>query len=693
MRGIVHFTRSNPFSMLLLPLMIGILVGVYTQWVISLHIFPLALFFLILFPKQKLKFRWIWGVYFLGLWILIGIWTVHLKREQKQPPKHLTTHYVKAVVKGVPQEKKTKLLIPLTICNISTNDSSKLIKATFDILAYTPKKETIKEWRYGDTIYTQITFTKIRHNTNPHAFDYARMLNLRQIYYNGYLSNGSIIKKKAQSLSLFRLAQQVQKQLSEQLGNYIEEPKTRSFLQALTLGDRKNIDPTVKIDFVNTGVVHILAVSGLHVGILFLMLNLLLQPFKTTKLRRFLITIIGLLIIWGFAFISGLSISVIRAAIMFSGLQMSLVSLRPYKTYNTLAYSAVFLLLYNPFNLLEVGFQLSYIAVIGIITLNPLLNRIQWKYKTVNKFQQMISVSLAAQLSLLPITLFYFHQLPTYFLLANIVILFFAPFLLGGSLLLLLLSFIPVIARFIGFIFCFLGETCLFIINKMATLPHPILFQYIPNLTEVFLWYGVLLSLYLYYRYRKVQYWYFLLLFIFGSFSINYYHTIQNEQQQTFIVHDIRKQSCYTILSHNNGIVLSSDTLSATIKRQILSPLFIKKEIRQTTYFQLFQNDDFTQNRTILIHNHFLWNNKHIVFADKMESPTISFKDKIKVDLLIFSNRYTQTDIMKYIAPKEIILDSSISSWQRKKLKDALLHYNLPLYDIASKGTFIKEFY
>ena len=224
---------------------------------------------------------------------------------------------------------------------------------------------------------------------------------------------------------------------------------------ALILGDKSLIDSEIRNAFTATGAMHALAVSGLHVGI---MLPIFLGFFKLfgkyIKRKQAVISVVGIL--WIYALMTGFSPSVIRAVFMFSVLALAQIMGRNYKQINTLFFTAFVLLIFQPLYLFDIGFQLSYIAMLGIFTFNKqVANWVKTKNKIIKFFWEGTAVGLSAQFMTVPLSLYYFHQFPNYFAVANIGIMLFSGAILGGGIALFAFSFVPIINAIIGF--------CLFI--------------------------------------------------------------------------------------------------------------------------------------------------------------------------------------------------------------------------------------
>ena len=222
-------------------------------------------------------------------------------------------------------------------------------------------------------------------------------------------------------------------------------------IQALLLGQRNSISTETYDNYKDAGAVHILAVSGLHIGILLLLLQFLFRPLEILPKGRTIKLVVIVLLLWCFAFLAGLSASVVRAVTMFSFVAYALYLNRPSNTFNILALSMFFiLLLFNPMLLFQVGFQMSYAAVFSIVWIYPMLQRF-WtpKNSVLQKIWQLLSVSIAAQLGVLPISLFYFHQFPGLFFISNLLIVPFLGLLLGMGILVMVLALLDILPDFL----------------------------------------------------------------------------------------------------------------------------------------------------------------------------------------------------------------------------------------------------
>lgn len=294
-----------------------------------------------------------------------------------------------------------------------------------NIIAYLYKDSLSKNLIPGDYLLLKTTPVLPSNKNDQSDFDYAVYLKQQGFCASGFVKRSDLqiirgtkdqtIKHKALLLRQQILTIYEQQDLSED---------QRAVLSAITLGYKNDLTVELKQKFSTTGASHILAVSGLHVGIIYMMSNFILFFLRGNKSgTRILKQSIIIILIWSYAFITGLSPSVVRASIMISLIAVAVMINRRSFTLNTLCISATGMLLYNPYYLFDVGFQLSYSAVLSIVTFQlKIKNLLTVKYYILKPVWSLTSVSIAAQIGTFPIVLYYFHQFPVYFLLTNLLV-------------------------------------------------------------------------------------------------------------------------------------------------------------------------------------------------------------------------------------------------------------------------------
>lgn len=304
---------------------------------------------------------------------------------------------------------------------------------------------------------------------NPYMFDYSKYLQRQGIFYRSFLKEGDyILKGKSDRLSWSLSARLY---LHEVYLEYIGAGPSLGIAEAMVAGLRTEMEDEVEEAYIATGTVHALAVSGMHVAMLFWMLNFVLSLFLSRRSLWYMLLLLGAL--WSYAVFTGLSASVCRSVLMFSLFLVGDFLRRSGSSLNTLFISALVLLMIKPQWLFDVGFQLSYLAVWGILEFNPILSKkFKPRWVITRYLWESTTVTLSATLYTLPLSVYYFHQFPNYFLVANpLVNLICTPLLPMG---LVLLLPIPAFAPYLGMCMRWLIELMNGVVSEIASWPGAI---------------------------------------------------------------------------------------------------------------------------------------------------------------------------------------------------------------------------
>lgn len=399
--------------------------------------------------NRKISFRVnsFFGMLIHLIFVGIGI-TVFTVYNQK--PVFYNRGVFYAEILEILQEKPNSYQSVLSVRAVKNGKS--VVETDEKVMAYFGKNENAQKLEPGETILFRKIPQLIKNRGNPFEFDYQGYLAGRKIYRQVYLPDESWEKTDRRAKFAFSvLAERTRLYFLRVYEKYDFGEDELHVLSALTLGYKRGLDPEIKRIFSSAGAMHVLAVSGLHVGIVFLVLSFLLRFLTLHKTGRVIYVFIVILALWCFAFITGLSPSVQRAATMFSFVVVGENIKRQSSIYNTLASSAFFLLLLNPNNLFEAGFQLSYAAVFGIVFLQPkLVQLFHFKEKVFQYGWELLTVSVAAQVATFPLTAFYFGQFPSYFWLTNLVVIPAVMFLIPLGLTLLIFHWVPVLSELLA---------------------------------------------------------------------------------------------------------------------------------------------------------------------------------------------------------------------------------------------------
>lgn len=358
----MHFWNSLPLFRLVIPFILGIVLSniVFEAWIYRLIPFFLLALVLTHFFIKSYRFRWLYGVLCTCLLFVLGLCIFHYSLEKNDELHYATVLNENNVLVleciEEPVEKKNSFKVLSKV--ISVNNKPAIGK----VLVYVEKN--VDTLRYGSRILTSAVPNEISPPSNPNQFDYKHYQNIRGVTHQVYLSsidftvlNGQWGNPVIKKINAFR------SKLLSRLSNSQLDKNQFSVCSALLLGDKSEMSQELKQIFSEAGVIHVLAVSGLHVGIIFLLINKLLVFMSRTQVLRIIKLLILLLCLWSYAFITSLSPSVMRAVTMFSFIAIANVMQRQTNIYNTLAASAFLLLILEPNMVFEVGFQLSYLAV------------------------------------------------------------------------------------------------------------------------------------------------------------------------------------------------------------------------------------------------------------------------------------------------------------------------------------------
>jgi competence protein ComEC len=357
------------------------------------------------------------------------------------------------------------------------------------ILLYSSDSLANSKMEPGSEIVFSAPLFEISNTKNPGDFDFKRYMNRKGIRYQASVNDEIGLSGSIHNTAL-TTALNVRTNLMKRYRNAGIDGDEYAVLGALTLGDKNYISNEVKSSFSSSGAMHVLSVSGLHVGIIFLVLNFLLKPLNNTIKLRILNILLLLGALWSYAFITGLPPSVLRSTSMFSFLTIGQNLGRKTNTYNTLAVSAFLILLLNPLTLFEIGFQLSYMAVISIVFFQPQFASLyNPKNQIVKYVWDLLTVSLAAQLGTTPISIYYFDQFPTYFLLSNLIVVPAAAIILYLGVLFFCVSFIPIIGGATAFLLKNITSVLNFSVKTIEALPGSVIENLSISLTALALLY------------------------------------------------------------------------------------------------------------------------------------------------------------------------------------------------------------
>jgi competence protein ComEC len=685
--------RWTPYALVRIALFFvaGILSGIYVPDFFSqFHLFVVCLtltvlYFIVFLIWRSKALASTSGVVGLVTIFLFGYAHVLFRTDARQSDSfvnnsQIVNAYV-AVVRSVPEEKVKSWKVEVDVISFLSDGWN---RTRGKVILYVSKDAGEPKWNYGDQIFINGTPQKLKPPANPGEFDFKRFLSFKNIYYQHFVREGEFaFLAPTQKKGFVYYSHQARKWAARQLDYYIEGTQQQAIAQALVLGVTDGIDNDLLSAYSASGALHVLSVSGLHVGIIYVLLLFLLKPLQKFSWSRWLVAAISLLCLWTFAFVTGLSPSVLRAVTMFSFVAVA----RPFgvrtNIYNTLAASAFVLLIYNPYLIMSVGFQLSYLAVLGIVYIQrPLYQLWEIENRIGDWVWQITCVSIAAQVATFALGLLYFHQFPVYFLISNLFVIPISTFVLVIGIVLLTVSGIPIIATIIGKItwgFIWLLNKVVFVVED---LPLSIINNIYFTTLQCWVLMGMLAGIIFLFEFRNIQWLFFSAGCTLWFTILQWLHFADKVDQHQFAVYQINQHSASEWLDDGQSYFTSDSSLRNDEER-------IRFHIRPNRLIhgvdRAHSTIPFQQN--VIGGTISVWREKSFFHLHQPRT----LPENLKTDFLIVSHQSLpifKTNAIEWNV-NQLIADGSNSARYIEQLRTFASANNIPFYSTAESGAFI----
>jgi len=513
-----------------------------------------------------------------------------------------------------------------------------------------------------------------RNPNNPNQFDYGNYLENQQIYAQLYADASDIKISTISSKSVSYYASKLRNKIIHNLEKNHFNKTELSVVVALLLGQQQDISQEVVRDYQYAGAVHVLSVSGLHVGFILLFITFLLKPFPNTKRASLIKLLIVILSLWAFGILAGLAPSVVRSVTMFSFVAIGMFLRRSINIYNTLAVSALIILLFQPAFLFDVGFQLSYVALFFIVWLQPLLSSI-WipKYKVTSYLWDIITVSFAAQIGTFPMSIYYFHQFPGLFFITNLVI-------LPGMSIILALGVVVMVLAALDVIWLPLLkslEWSIWLLNKVIGLVasfEDFIFRDIP-LNSYMMWscYLIIFSTIIWVKkptfHKLIVCLMAIILLQLFAFEVKYSSQSENE----FIVFSKQKNTIITERHGDKVTLYSNDSILKNASEDLALKSYLMVNFCKIQHKKPLSNVLYFKNKKILI----------------VDSAAVYLQDE-KPDILLLTHSPKLNLERLFISwkPEQVVVDGTNFKTYSKVWKATCRKEKIPFHDTAEKGFF-----
>lgn len=669
---------NYPLLKILLPYILGVLIAYFCQfpykmcWLWFVLGVSFWLICCVLSPIKTYRWQWVKTLFLLVAFVFCGMMAVnfrfssHLTAKESQLIRENRNWMVRVEDFPVQRAKTVKMKAKV----LRTGEGLALKE---DVVLYVQQGSGSDTIEYGDILLLNTQFSEIEPPKNPDAFDNQLYMKRKGIYYTGYVQDGCWLPADQAPAQLVKaLAHRMQSRLSALFADSGMSGGELEIVKAILLGDDDTMEPELKASYAAAGVSHILCVSGMHVGVIFLILNFLLRPLDLFKSTRYMKTLLMLLAIWLYAHITGLSPSVTRSATMFTFVTVGQLIQRNTNVFHSILASLWILLTFNPLLLFELGFQLSYLAVCGIVLLQPLLAGIYGcRTRVGSYFWGLVTVSVAAQISTFPISVHYFGQFPNYFLLSNMSVIMLSFVVMMTGIVLLCVSVVPLVGSYVTFLLTWEIRIMNGIVTFVERLPGSVTRDIDVSVGQMLLLYMVILMVYCTIRYGKKK----LFMAAFACFAL-YAGTllckkVELLRQEEMVVYAVPKTSVISFCHQQQCVVFSDSIADIGDKRfQYAAANHVR---RQHAAFVFVPVDTMTYDNGFLCkRGPWIRFNGKTCYLIKRKEKIYPTSGPVSVDVLILQQNPVQLpdEVAEVLSFKEVMADETntkfyIERWRK----------------------------
>ncbi len=595
------------------------------------------------------------------------------------------------------QEKSKSYKTTVEVVAVKSGD--KWFATEGKCLVYISKDSLSANLRYGDLILFSSQPAEVQPPGNPSQFNYRQWLSYNQVYHQLFLAsskwNGI---GHHYGYSIVEMAINMREKLLKIFKDNNISGDDYAVVSALLLGDVDEIDQDIMNAYAASGALHVLSVSGLHVGIIYIALNAVLFFMNRNKKLKLVKAGILILFLWYYALLTGFSPAVLRSAAMLSYIVIGKSLGRYTNMYNTLAASAITLFCFLPHLLMQVGFQLSYLAVLGIVFLHPkihlLLEPQSWLWK---QLWSLISVSIAAQLATFPLGLFYFHQFPNYFLVSNMMVIPISTVILYGGIVLFIISPFTAIAKWAGLLLGKIVHLLNWTVITIEHLPYSLLQGISISIFETWIMYFAIFMLILFFMQKQTKYMFASVACVVIILSMQIVETIQLSKQEQFVVYDVPKSSAVNLIDGKSAVLIADSSLTTNRSMMMFNIIhywwdcgldegdvaIVKNERSFGLKDQMFCKKNFLafHDKTILVLNDASLLKKTISVPFNVDYVVLSKNLKIKIE-----------ELKKKVHFKQLIIDSSNSISRVNRWMAEAKTLGVNCYSVQQSGAFVEKF-
>jgi len=641
------------------------------------------------------KLRWLTGALIAISLFFAGMTSFFCSRQQPTANRQLLAAEI------IEPPRQTNRTVRLIAKAYRFDSAGRVLAKEGRVLLFLPRTSRSQTLTYGDYILFTSWLNPIRGAANPYAFDPKAYYHRKGVFRQAWVDSTEwLLSGFRKQNSIRRFAFNLRNKLLNILRENQIEGDEFAVASALLLGYTNEIDKELRKDYASSGAMHILAVSGMHVGIVFLFLEFSLSFLNRRKHGPWIKAICMILVIWGYALITGLSPSVFRAAIMLSFVITGRTTRRKPETLNVVAAAMLIMLISEPRLLLNIGFQFSYLAVFGILFLyKPLVNLFPVSAWFPSKILALVSISVAAQLATFPLALLTFHQFPNYFILTNILVVPLASLIIYAGIGVLSVSAVPwlslIVAKGLSLLVGLLNTAIRFVEGLPGSTTTGIYISEIDTLCI----YLLIISVLLFLTSRRVHYlWLCLALLIF--FSVNsIIQKVHRKERVQIAVFQVKGSSLYDFVAGERDVCMKDyqAVTQGEYAAEIVNRFRAAERIghHRTTYLAGKSVEINVQERDFgfLVRRGSFFQFLNCRVGIISESLPDGFSHRLKLDMVILRGNpgISIEEIMKVFSPDQIVIDASCSWYHSREWREQAKEAGVPCRSVVEEGAVVLD--
>lgn len=677
-----YFWETLPFFRLLLPFAAGIFCYDYlphnalSDFSIAITITVCCIAAAFVKPGHVIK-----SVLFFTALICLGFAVAFLSDIKNHPGwfgneiKHSQAFAVR--ITGAPQEKERTWKLPVEVEKAIFNDSIKTVKGKAFIYLY--KNDSTLDYKTSDVLLVPFDWQTLKNPGNPYEFDYATFCKRNNIYYQQFLGKNDVVKISDGQAGSMSLTERTHEWAMKKLALYVKDKSTLGLLQAMLLGDEVNFSDEDRQLYVDTGIIHVVAISGGHIGFLMILINACLFWIRK-KGHQWIKLLIALPIVIFYVMVAGAPPSAVRAAFVFGLLAVSTFVRRDNNPLNTLLAATFGILLIKPMWLFAVGFQLSFVAVLSLILFYKRIYKLYFPPNIIVKFfWSAITASIAAEILVAPLVIYYFHLLPAMFLVANVAAVLLMGIVMTLGLLIVTVSSFPFVANLLAWIVSFIVSWFHKIIHYIR-LFNPDAFKYLHlSLMELLLCYLCIATITIFILQKSKPALYISLVSLclwLLSFNIKQWKTLHREQ---IVIYNVSRHA-YAEHIFGNRFQIISESEDSTAQKKIDYAARENHVVKRA----------WKENKELKQQDIFLFSNQKIVFLKT--SLTLDSTKFQPVDFLVLEypvHEFNAPQLLNVFDFKKLIITGN----QRRKIvqawKDSCSNYKIDAHFTMQDGAYV----